>query len=76
MSRPPHAKIFKDGRTWYYEVHDRDGRIVFEDNTGAWDVLLEPALRRVITVRELEGIGQQLPVFQDLVEAAMLDDRY
>lgn len=71
--RAPHAHIFKSGSTWYYKVYDRDNRVVFEDNTGAWDVLIEPAIKRVITAREMESIKQQLPLYADLVAAAEIE---
>jgi hypothetical protein len=69
MTRRPHAKIFKHGGTWYYNVHDSADRVVFTDNTGSWPPMLEAALRRVVAVREIESLHLRLPLYSDLVEA-------
>lgn len=52
--------VWKDGRTWYYNVYDSEGKLVLTDNSGSHETILKEALLSVWAVRRIEIAGHYL----------------
>jgi hypothetical protein len=51
--------VVKRGTTWFYSVHDRDGKVVFADNTNSWRKIFDQCREDVGVARRVEGAGHR-----------------
>lgn len=54
------AKVWQEGRTWYYAVYDSDGRIWFCDNTNDWRLMFNDALADLYVAHRINSAGHSM----------------
>lgn len=70
MRKYSRGRVFKKGRTWYYEV-SVGAKVVFRDNTGSWTRILKEANFDVAVANRVLGSGHEFAKsFDQLVQEA------
>jgi hypothetical protein len=67
------AYVFKRRRTWFYEVRDSEGRVLFADNTNDWRKIFDAAFRDATGLKIIERVGHRVEKsWSQLVDEAVI----
>lgn len=54
------AKVWQEGKTWYYAVYDGEGKIWFCDNTNDWWTIYTDAVLDLYVAHRIVSAGHKM----------------